>query len=372
MKPVRTNATGASSGGGSVATSGGGTSHSHSVSGQSASAGGGQTSSTESTHTHAVSGQTAAAAGAHRHQMFAAVGSGPAATSSVPDVASTQFESATHYHNGTGSSFPNAGSHSHSLNSHRHTVTNYQVAGKNSTGAANVSFWMILPDGQAFSPVYTYEAAVDHSHAVSATTSGAGASHAHTVADHTHAVSGTTSSAETSHTHSVTLPSHTHSLVFGIYEGAGPTASANVTVTINGVDRTATLGGPFDGDFLAKDITAYLQDGQGQPLRQRNVVVFTAGELLDLEIVCKSLVYFTEEGDDMELRARVERLERLIGGNGVDDEEGKRLTGEDALAWMDGRGFSLLLGLAQTQAAISNASTGGPHAHFATVEVKLH
>jgi len=293
VKPVRTNATGASSGGGSVATSGGGSSHSHSVSGQSASAGGGQTSSAESTHTHAVSGQTANAAGAHRHQMFAAVGSGPAATSSVPDVASTQSESATHYHNGSGAGFPNVGSHSHSLNSHRHTVTNYQVAGKNSTGSANVSFWMILPDGQAFSPVYTYEAAIDHSHAVSATTSGAGASHAHTVADHKHAVSGTTSSAETSHTHSVTLPSHAHALVFGIYEGAGPTASANVTVTINGVDRTAALGGPFDGDFLAKDITAYLQDAQGHPLRQRNTVVFTAGELLDLEIVCKSLVTAT-------------------------------------------------------------------------------
>jgi len=246
VKPVRTNATGASSGGGSVATSGGGSSHSHSVSGQSASAGGGQTSSAESTHTHAVSGQTAAAAGAHRHQMFAAVGSGPAATSSVPDVASTQSESATHYHNGTGSGFPNVGSHSHSLNSHRHTVTNYQVAGKNSTGSANVSFWMILPDGQAFSPVYTYEAAIDHSHAVSATTSGAGASHAHTVADHKHAVSG-----------------------------------------------TASLGGPFDADFLAKDITAFLQDAQGHPLRQRNTVVFTAGELLDLESVCESLVTAT-------------------------------------------------------------------------------
>lgn len=293
VKPVRTNATGASSGGGNVATSGGGSSHSHTISGQSASAGGGQTSSAEAAHTHSVSGQSASAAGAHRHLMFAAVGSGPAATSSVPDVASTQLESSTHYHNGTGSGFPNVGSHSHSLNNHRHVVNNYQVAGYNSTGSAFVYFWMILPDGQSFNNVYTYEAAANHTHTVTGTTSSSGSSHSHTVADHTHAVTGTTSSAETSHTHSVTIPTHTHALIFGIYEGGGPTAGANVTVAINGTDRTAALGGPFDGDFLAKDITQYLQDAQGQPLRQRNTIVFTAGELLDLEIVCKSLVTAT-------------------------------------------------------------------------------
>jgi hypothetical protein len=61
VKPVRTNASGAASGGGSVATSGGGSAHSHTVSGQSASDGGGQTSSAESAHTHTVSGQTASA-----------------------------------------------------------------------------------------------------------------------------------------------------------------------------------------------------------------------------------------------------------------------------------------------------------------------
>jgi hypothetical protein len=93
-------------------------------------------------------------------------------------------------------------------------------------------------------------------------------------------------------------------------------------------------------------------------------------------IVCgqsvdKNCLYFTEEGEDMELRARVERLERLIGGNGVDDNDGKRLTGEDALAWMDGRGFSLLLGLANAQVAIGAASKGGPHEHVANVEVRL-
>jgi hypothetical protein len=69
----------------------------------------------------------------------------------------------------------------------------------------------------------------------------------------------------------------------------------------------------------------------------------------------------------MELRARVERLERLIRGNGVDDNDGKRLTGGEALAWIEVRGLSLLSGLAQTQAA----SAGTVHEHKASVEVML-
>jgi hypothetical protein len=98
---------------------------------------------------------------------------------------------------------------------------------------------------------------------------------------------------------------------------------------------------------------------------------FEGPSLVCGQSVDKNWLYFTEEGEDMELRARVERLERLIGGNGVDDEEGKRLTGEEALAWMDGRGLSLLLGLAQTQAGMARASAGDDHEHVASVEVRL-
>jgi len=98
---------------------------------------------------------------------------------------------------------------------------------------------------------------------------------------------------------------------------------------------------------------------------------FEGTSLVCGQSVDKNWVYFIEEGEDMELRARVERLERLIGGNGVDDSQGKRLIGEDALAWMDGRGFSLILGLANAQGAIAGASTGGAHEHVATVEVHL-
>lgn len=98
---------------------------------------------------------------------------------------------------------------------------------------------------------------------------------------------------------------------------------------------------------------------------------FEGTSLVCGQSVDKNRLYFTEEAEDMELRARVDRLERLIGGNGVDDEEGKRLTAEEALVWMDGRGFSLMLGLARTQKALGDVSPGGPHEHQATVEVRL-
>lgn len=98
---------------------------------------------------------------------------------------------------------------------------------------------------------------------------------------------------------------------------------------------------------------------------------FEGTSLICGQSVDKNWLYFAEEEEDMELRARVERLERLIGGNGVDDEEGKRLTGEEAVAWMDGRGFSLLLGLAHAQAALAGVAPNAPHDHAATVEVLL-
>lgn len=71
----------------------------------------------------------------------------------------------------------------------------------------------------------------------------------------------------------------------------------------------------------------------------------------------------------MELQERIERLERLIGGNGVDDENGKRLTGEEALAWMDGRGFSILLGLTNLQTALSTPTAPGAQPPNIVMEV---
>jgi hypothetical protein len=75
-----------------------------------------------------------------------------------------------------------------------------------------------------------------HSHNVSTP------SHTHTVADHTH-----------------TTPAHTHGITYGIYSSGYPTA---VSITIDGVDVTSALGGPWnpsvgDPNELDMDITNY-------------------------------------------------------------------------------------------------------------------
>jgi hypothetical protein len=58
---------------------------------------------------------------------------------------------------------------------------------------------------------------------------------------------------------------------------------------------------------------------------------------------------FATEGA-MELEARVARLERVLAGNGLravaEDGTERLVTGDEALAWADGRGHSLHLGLA--------------------------
>jgi hypothetical protein len=94
--------------------------------------------------------------------------------------------------------------------------------------------------------LYTRDAAPNHTHTVGNHTHGM--SHTHTTPNHSHNIE---------HTH--TIPNHTHNLTFGIYEG---TAATGVTVTINGVDRTAALGGPFNADQSGLDIAQYLVVGQ--------------------------------------------------------------------------------------------------------------
>ena len=113
---------------------------------------------------------------------------------------------------------------------------------------------------------------------------------------HTHDVDGQTSSSESSHTHTVpshshSVGDHTHPMSYGIY--LGPAAgSPAFTITINGTDRTAALGGPWNGDINV-DITPYLVDANGHVLRQVNSVVIGAAQLCDVEMTVRSLVSAT-------------------------------------------------------------------------------
>lgn len=237
IRGLRSNASGAASGGGT--TSSAGSSHSHSVSGGTSADGGGS-------HSHSVSGQGAQAHGAGDNVSISSFAFVSSVTSAGPSTASTGLQSAQP-----------PSDHDHSMQSHTHSVTAPAFNGTVSSAT--------------------------HTHSVTGATSGS--------ADitHSHSFSGSTSGAEASHTH--TVSAHTHAVSFGITQQSAPGAMA-VTVTINGVDRTAALGGPWNASQTL-DITTYLIDANGQPLRQDNVIQLGASQLGDLEITVRSMVTAT-------------------------------------------------------------------------------
>jgi hypothetical protein len=109
-----------------------------------------------------------------------------------------------------------------------------------------------IPDGTALmtadggtvwfaqSGYHTHAIDTDHNHNV-------------TIPSHNHTVN------IPSHSHTVDIPNHSHGLVFGIYTS---TRASNITIKINGVDRTSILGGPFTVDQNSLDIKQYLSIGQ--------------------------------------------------------------------------------------------------------------
>ncbi len=100
----------------------------------------------------------------------------------------------------------------------------------------------------AHTHLWSLETAGAHTHGGAVTSDG---SHTHDgvigSAAHTHPLP--------DHGHSLEVDGHTHNITHGIYEG---TTASDVTVTINGTDRTAALGGPFNANQSGLDITQYL------------------------------------------------------------------------------------------------------------------
>lgn len=128
-----------------------------------------------------------------------------------------------------------------------------------------------------------------------------GGSHSHDfVTDsggsHNHTISGQTAASGGGHSHSVS--NHTHDLRYGIFESSLP-SNPDIAVWINGVDRTAILGGPFDTDFIV-DISEYVTDAEGRPLWQTNTVQFrkagTSPDAIDLIVDATSLIVATALG----------------------------------------------------------------------------
>jgi len=87
--------------------------------------------------------------------------------------------------------------------------------------------------------------------------------HAHSIiSQHVHDVtipSHTHSFTVPSHDHDVDIPNHSHGIDYGIYTD---TTATDITITINGVDKTSELGGPFTSDQSNIDIKQYLTSGQ--------------------------------------------------------------------------------------------------------------
>ncbi len=102
----------------------------------------------------------------------------------------------------------------------------YEFRMANSSGGTGANFFIKSPSGTT--NLYTRGASGNHVH---------GMSHTHIISD------------------------HIHGIIYGIYEGTSPT---NITIKINGTDRTSILGGGtgFNSDQSNLNITSYLSIGQ--------------------------------------------------------------------------------------------------------------
>lgn len=127
------------------------------------------------------------------------------------------------------------GSHSHSytFSGHNHTVTINGTQYTTGYGMQNVTI-TTTTDG-------------DHTHGLYM--------HGHHIVapPHTHNVT------LSPHSHYISIPAHTHPIIYGIYTSTMP---ANITININGTDRTTTLGGSFNSDQSNINIAPYLVIGQ--------------------------------------------------------------------------------------------------------------
>lgn len=178
---------------------------------------------------------------------------------------STSGGSSTPTSSAGGASAPTSGSTGGAVTfggQHDHRVDISAVGGGDVVRASGSGTYLVADNAHSF-----YTATVsDHEHEFAPHT------HTVTIGDHTHTVS------VPAHTHDVTLPDHTHTMTatYGIYQdGSHPTT---ISLYIDGVNRSAALGGPWAGgggaaDIDELDITAYLVEAAGG-LRQRHTLEF--------------------------------------------------------------------------------------------------
>jgi len=267
-----------------------------------AAAGGGQTSSSTVVVVQGGGGVTANAAGQHSHAISTAVtpaGGGHTSQGGSP-----------HTHSVTGATTQPGGLHFHIIGQYQQTTPwadpGYLQQIVMNTGpqtGPNYGFYVGRNGTEGASGALTTQQTQAHEHAITGVATQSENLHTHGILNHTHTVSGQTAVAGGEHSHTLPLHTHavnphdheiqdhTHALVYGVFRGPNPT-EPQMRVSINGTDRTAALGGPWDNDFMV-DITPYLVDGQGQPLRQTNNIEITSAQLMDVTCTVQALVTIT-------------------------------------------------------------------------------
>ncbi len=130
-------------------------------------------------------------------------------------------------------------SHHHTVPYHAHTIAGNHSHGMSHTHNITVS---------------AHSHGMDHTHTVTIGAHTHGMTHTHgvTLSNHSHGMS---------HTHQVDIPGHNHDLIYGIYK-ADAAVEPGLTITINGVDRTAALGGPFHTGQDSLNVTPYVEVGE--------------------------------------------------------------------------------------------------------------
>lgn len=215
--------------------------------------------------------------------------SGGGATSGSSSVATTLGGSA-HSHDISGQSAMDAGASSQTSNQSGQTPVNVPTAGHThvwanffsaTPGTATPIQYSGFAAGGVGSGTFQLFIVSDStsrytSPSPDATVSVTPGNHTHVVPipSHSHLVTGTTSVTESAHVHPMdhfhntpnhlhTIPGHTHTISITIAEGGTP---AGVRLTIDAVDRSASLGGPWNADFGPVEITTYLVDAVGKPI----------------------------------------------------------------------------------------------------------
>lgn len=240
---------------------------------------------------------TSSSTGAHRHRLWRMEGtqfSDSVNNTNPPSVASTQGRSASHTHPETGGTTGvESVDHTHSLNNHTHQQTTRRVYAWHESLGVELPLYVSMDTASLTDP-HTRDASIDHTHTVSIGT------HQHTVSigTHTHTVTiGTHQHTVTipGHSHQVTIAAHNHSLQYGIYDDPSAPGGDVLNLEINGVDATTDLGGPWPLNTIhTVDVSSYLVDIDGQPLRQNNTFEFgISSGLADVEATLRSLVTAT-------------------------------------------------------------------------------